>query len=377
MEFIEKVDNSLKDTNLRLEQLYRKDRIASSQEGDYKFLFQEMGTPSAIYCVENNARDFIFSDFNTAAEQIDNISKSDVIGRNIIDVFPKTRTSGLLEAFSRVYKTGKPESFYVKLFNDGEIIGWRKNYVYQLPDKRIVAIYSSDTERHQADEQLIAHRRRLRDLTCQLSLSEERQRRKIAANLHDQLSQWLAIAAMKLGFISDSLDADTAEEIDQITETIRNAISSVRTLIYDLSSPTLYRFGLEAAVFEYATSLFKKYNEIECEFIRAKETVKLKEDINVLLFQSVRELLFNVIKYAKASHVVIDMTVSGDYYEVKVSDDGTGFDVSTIGSLNCTGGFGLFHIAERLNHLGGKLQIDSKPGKGSSFCLRIPYNSIE
>ncbi len=372
MELIGKDDIIVNDASSRIEQLQRSTHDRCSVEESYRFLFIALDTPAAIYRAVNNGKDFIFTDFNIAAEKIDNLTKSNVIGRNIVDVFPMTRSSGMIDVLARVSETGIAENFNLKLFKEDIVVGWRSNYVYKLPDGQIVAVYSSDTQRRQADQQLNAHRQMLRELTSELSLSEERQRRKIAANLHDQLRQWLAISMMKLNLVRDDVDDESAEEIDEITDTISKAIDSVRSLIYDLSSPTLYRFGLEAAVFEYITTLFKKHDGICCDFVTAKEVVELTEDINVLIFQSVRELLFNIIKYAKASQVVVDMKINGDYYEINVCDDGVGFDVSSIGSLNRTGGFGLFHMAERLDHIGGKFEIQSEPEKGSSFCLRVP-----
>jgi signal transduction histidine kinase len=374
MDVIDKIDGSLKVAGLQVERLHPKGQ-SNSITSRYRHFFEGLGSAAAVYRAENDGREFIFADFNKAAEEIDNISRNKVIGRNIVDVFPKTRASGLLDVFARVYETGRAERFHVRLLKGGVITGWRSNYVYKLPGGEIVAIYSSDTKRRQMDQQAIAYSHKLRELATELSLSEERQRRKIAANLHDQLSQWLAIAVMKLGFIRDSVDPEVVEELDVVDETIRKAIDSVRGLVYDLSSPTLYRFGLKAAVFEYVNTLFKKYDNIDCEFISGRETVKLPEDISVLLFQSVRELLFNIIKYAKASRVLIEMQICGDYYEIKVSDDGVGFDVSQVGCLKRSGGFGLFHMAERLEHVGGELQMDSQLSKGSRFCLRVPYSN--
>ncbi|MCF7954629.1 MAG: PAS domain-containing protein [Phycisphaerae bacterium] len=374
MDVIDRIDKSLKVAGVKVERLHPIGQ-ANSITSRYRYFFEGLGSAAAIYRAENDGRDFIFVDFNKAAEEIDNISRSDVIGRNIADVFPKTRATGLIDIFTRVYETSKPESFHVRLLKDGVITGWRSNYVYKLSSGEIVAVYSSDTKRRQMDQQAIAYHKKLRELASELSLSEERQRRKIAANLHDQLSQWLAISVMKLGFIRDSVDSKAAEELDEISETICKSIDSVRGLIYDLSSSTLYRFGLEAAVFEYVNTLLKKYDNIDWKFVSGRETVNLPEDISVLLFQSVRELLFNIIKYAKASHVVVEMQICGDYYEVKVSDDGVGFDVSSAGCLKRSGGFGLFHMAERLEHVGGELQIDSQPSNASRFCLRIPYSN--
>lgn len=375
MDIIDQTDSRMKVEGSRQEAVCLKKPDNFISGGIYKEIFDGIGAAAAIYRAENGGEDFIFVDFNKAAEQLDNISRNQVVGRNIIDVFPKTRSCGLIEVFSRVFKTGKPERFHVRLIKDGVLTGWRSNYVFKLDSGLIVSTYRSDTKRRQMDHQAEEHRKKLRELTSELALSEERQRRKIAAQLHDQLSQWLAISVMKLGFLRDSVNNDVAEEIGVVSEIIYKAIDSVRDIIYDLSTPTLYRFGLEAAVFEYATNLFKKHENIEFEFISGSQSIELQEEINVLLFQSVRELLFNVIKYAKAGHVKVEMQIKENYFEVAVSDDGVGFDVSSVGSLKRTGGFGLFHMRERFEHIGGKLLIDSEMSKGSRFCLTVPYSN--
>ena len=181
MDVIDRIDDSFKVTETQRETVRIKERGSRFVEGDYNHFFNAINSAAAIYRVENDGRDFIFVDFNKAAEQIDNISRSQVIGRNIVDVFPKTLDCGLIDVFARVFKTGKPESFYLKLLKDGAVSGWRKNNVYKLSDGKIAATYHTDTQRKQMVRLSIEHRQKLRELTSELSLSEERQRRKIVS----------------------------------------------------------------------------------------------------------------------------------------------------------------------------------------------------
>ena len=231
------------------------------------------------------------------------------------------------------------------------------------------------TDRKRAERQLVANQQRLRDLACQLSLSEERQRRQIAENLHDQISQWLALSVLKLDILRDGVDPSLAEQVDDVSQSIHQTIAAIRSMIFDLSSPTLYKFGLRAAVFEFITELFGRHPKIKCEFQADKQVVELTQDMNVLLFQAVRELLFNVIKYAKAGNVLVEMKADQGFYLVTVKDDGVGFDTSKIGTFHRNGGFGIFNIMERLDYVGGSLEIFSEPGKGSSFTMKVPLKA--
>lgn len=127
------------------------DALQSSEER-FRCLFENMMNAIAIYRVENNGEDFIFVDFNQAAEALENMKRDDVIGRNVVDVFPGVVQFGILDVFRRVYATGKPENFPVTFYKDERITGWRDNYIYKLPSGEIVAVYSDQTEKKQQEE---------------------------------------------------------------------------------------------------------------------------------------------------------------------------------------------------------------------------------
>ena len=120
-------------------------------ESKFRFLFDNMRSSVVIYQVFNDGEDFVILDFNRAAEKLENIRREDVIGKNLVDVFPGVKEMGLLEVMRRVWKTGNAEFSQATLYRDPVRAGWRENYVYKLPSGEIVVIYDDVTERKRAE----------------------------------------------------------------------------------------------------------------------------------------------------------------------------------------------------------------------------------
>ena len=120
-------------------------------EAKSKVLFENMNSGVAIYEAKNDGKDFVFTDFNPAAEQIDEIKKEDLLGKSVVEVFPGIKDFGLFDVFVRVWKTGTPEHHPVSTYRDERIAGWRENYVYKLPSGEIVAVYD-DVSEHKRSE---------------------------------------------------------------------------------------------------------------------------------------------------------------------------------------------------------------------------------
>lgn len=238
------------------------------------------------------------------------------------------------------------------------------------------------TRRKRNEHEMIAHRQQLRDLGSQLSRVEERERRRIATDLHDHICQSLALSVIRLEGLRDSCknrcEGITEGAIDKICETIHDTITRTRELIFDLSSPTLYRFGLEPAVTELMTEQFRDYKQIKHKLLTDNEPKPLAEDISVLLFKAIREVLINIIKYAEASSVVVDIRRSGSNISISIKDDGIGFDAAGAGVvMDRFGGFGLFNIRERLDYVGGRFSVESEVGAGTTVILEAPLELKE
>jgi diguanylate cyclase (GGDEF)-like protein len=122
-------------------------------------MFENLSSGVAIYHASPDLQDFTITAFNRAAERIDNKYREDLIGKNVLEVFPAIAEFGLLEVFRRVWISGIAEHFPVTLYQDEHITGWRENYVYKLPNGEIVAIYDDVTKEKQAEERMhhLAH----------------------------------------------------------------------------------------------------------------------------------------------------------------------------------------------------------------------------
>ncbi|MDD5634174.1 MAG: PAS domain S-box protein [Candidatus Omnitrophica bacterium] len=127
------------------------------KESDKKFreLFNHIDSGVAIYEAVDDGDDFVFKDFNPAAERIERVNAKDVIGKRVTEVFPGVKKFGIFEVFQRVWRTGKAEYFPIKIYRDERTLGsWRENWVYKLPSGEIVATYNDITERKKMEEEL-------------------------------------------------------------------------------------------------------------------------------------------------------------------------------------------------------------------------------
>jgi signal transduction histidine kinase len=234
------------------------------------------------------------------------------------------------------------------------------------------------TQRHEAEleERVEERTAQLRSLSSELSLTEQRERRRIAVDLHDHIGQTLAISRIRLDAVQESASSeDASKRLEEIGTFIDQAIGYTRSLTFQLSPPVLYEVGFEAALEWLAEHIQEQYG-LSCTFEEDGESRQLDENVRVLLFQAVRELLINVVKHARAHHARISVRREDDHIRITVQDDGVGFDPSELRShAGSGGGFGLFNIRERLDYLGGELRIDSEPGRATRMILIAPLKT--
>jgi signal transduction histidine kinase len=163
-----------------------------------------------------------------------------------------------------------------------------------------------------------------------------------------------------------------AGPLREIRRLIEQTIQGTRSLTSELSPPVLYEVGFEAAVKQLAERL-KQQHGIRCDFEDDKQNKPVDDSIRVVLFQAVRELLVNVAKHSGASRAKVSVGRDGGDVRVTVEDNGIGFDVMDIhpsgGSLT---GYGLFNIRDRVDRLGGHLEIRSERGGGTLVTLVAP-----
>ncbi|NLF31761.1 MAG: PAS domain S-box protein [Planctomycetes bacterium] len=238
---------------------------------------------------------------------------------------------------------------------------------------RTVDVLQSEVVRREQAEAVLRQRgEQLQTMATQLTLAEQRERRRLAEVLHDNLQQLLAGAKFRLGILTRKAEGQVRHDAGEVLELLDESIECSRTLTGELSPPILHQGGLAPALAWLAEWMRRKHN-LDVRLQADENAEPQVEGVKVLLFQSARELLFNTVKHAKVDKAQLCLRRVDGQIELTVSDEGVGFDAAAAVPQDGTqGGFGLFSVRERLTLLGGGLDIDSAPGRGSRFTMRVP-----
>ena len=200
--------------------------------------------------------------------------------------------------------------------------------------------------------------------------SEERERRLIATDLHDFVGQNLVASQYRLGALRKLVSSpDAAALLGEARELIAQTIQYTRLLTFELRSPVLEELGLRAAI----ESLAESYESTYGVPVRVEDDglpKEISDEAGYLLFRSIRELLMNIVKHAKATEARISMSKAGDTVRIAVRDNGIGFIAAAAPGPGHS--FGLFTIRERLRSLGGQCDVESAPGAGTTVVLTAP-----
>jgi signal transduction histidine kinase len=232
------------------------------------------------------------------------------------------------------------------------------------------------TDRKEAEDQLLVYHEELRSLASEIANIEDKERRRIAGELHDRIGQNLAVAKLKLEILTSNFSSsDYGKDHEEVLQLIDQTLNDTYSLTFEISPPMLYELGLSPAL-EWLGEQFQKQHNIEFVFEDDEKPMPINDDLLGPIYRAVRELLINVAKHARAKKVKVVISNTGNNIKLTVIDDGIGFNPDTNIKADGHGGFGLFSIKERLNHLGGKLVIKSKPEKGSEFTLVVPIRDI-
>ena len=224
----------------------------------------------------------------------------------------------------------------------------------------------------------------VRRLASDLTLAEQRERRRIAQVLHDDLQQFLYGVQVKLQLLAKSLSEEAKEQqVAALADLIERSIHTSRTLTVNLSPPVLEGEGLDQSVEWLALQMEEVHGpEVAVETFGSGKVPG--RDLHVLLFQLVRELLFNMVKHAEASKAWVQLHGEEDMLTILVKDKGRGFNPETVPSPeglehstdDVATGLGLFSIRERLRAVGGTLEVDAAPGRGTHVTMRLPLKAF-
>ena len=229
--------------------------------------------------------------------------------------------------------------------------------------------------------ELVNSQERLRALATQLNLTEQRERRRLAGDLHDYLAQLLALTRIKLGQALQRTPDQLPEGRASLTEIdglLQESLQYARTLMAQLSPSVLQDLGLIPALYWLAEQMSQQGLKVDVDVL-TEEIPSFDEHQSDLLFQAIRELLANVVKHAGVSSASVTIKKQDrDTWLLTVADCGAGFDINAVHYQPSGEHFGLFSIQERMEAMSGWCRIESAVGKGTTVelgLLAIPFDA--
>ena len=213
----------------------------------------------------------------------------------------------------------------------------------------------------------------LHRMASEMTLAEEKQRRQIAADLHDGIGQSLAMFQIRFSEAAHTVqDKSLQSLLNDLCTTLEGIIQDSRTLTFKISPPLLYEIGLEAAL-EWLADEIQKEHKIEVFFKDDEKNKPLDEDKRTIIFRTVREVLFNSIKHARATRIDVSVKGTGKKLKIEIKDDGIGFDPAKLKTQSVRKhSMGILSLKERLDHLDCTFHFYSKPDKGTRVMITAP-----
>ena len=232
------------------------------------------------------------------------------------------------------------------------------------------------TDEKKIRENVLKYQSDLKSLTNELIVAEERAKRRLAVTLHDKLGQYLALANFKTSELKKiTTNSKSKKIIGEITAFIDDAIKESRDITYELSPPVLYEMGLVSAI-SWKLDEIEKNNKIKVSLINRSQSHELEEKIQIILYRTISELIQNIIKHSEAENLNVSFRLLKNVYRITISDNGIGFDLAAMKDKAISEKkFGIFSIIERIKYIGGDLNINSVPKKGTKVVIDIPIKN--
>ncbi len=251
----------------------------------------------------------------------------------------------------------------------------RQRLIRDLTTECEHAMHSLEDSRKQLEqkveertEELAEKASRLRSLTGDLIISEQRERRRLARILHNDFQQLLVSAKYRAASLNRIEDPSVKLAAQELEGLLGEVIEASRTLTSELSPPIIHERGLRTGM-EWLVSFMSAQNGLSVQLSMAEDFNQIDENTKLLIFDSTRELLLNSVRHGKVQSAEVAVgRIAKEKLEIVVADRGIGFDPSLVQRS----GFGLFRMRHRLELVGGSLEIDSAPGKGSRLSITLP-----
>ena len=364
-------------TRKRVEEALRKSEIK------YKSLFEHMQHGFALHeMVFDEAGtpiDYIFLDVNEAFEKQTTLKREDIIGNKVTDVLPgiENDPADWIGTYGKVVLTGNSISFenYAEPLNK-----WYSIVAYRPNEGQFAVLFMDITDRKKTEETLIESERQLHILSSHILTVQEKERRRLSTELHDELGQSLAFLGLQFNNIIMRLHDDQGKLKKECEETLQyldQVNENTRRLSRDLSPAILEELGLSLAVKRLIEDFTKHYDattSVDIDSINNHFT----EDRQIIIYRIFQEILTNIVKHSQATQVSIVIRNQGDSVYFTFEDNGVGFDQaqSMVVDSGDTG-IGLITLKQRLRMVNASFEISSQVGEGTKIIFTIPTDGEE
>jgi PAS domain S-box-containing protein len=356
-----------------------RDRAQEAEAGQERFEKIFINSPEAMVISDPETAAII--EINDSFSAFTGYTKEETLGKTAIDLNLWYDPNGREQVLEQLMDGGDVQNKKVRFrTSSGDVVsGMLSARQISLDGAPRLLLMSRDiTDQVKVEEELLANREKLRSLANRLTVAEEQERRRIARELHDRVIQHMAISKIKIEKFFNTVGCDSTDEPKaEIVNLLDQVIGDARSVLFEISPPIISLLGFGEAV-RWLADRFSTTHQIPCEvrLSGVDDTGNgdpIEEEIQIVLFQSIREMLNNIAKYSEADRVDLLVSRKNGNINLRVEDDGVGFDPEETGIRTDTlSGFGLFSIRERVNYFGGEFEIDSAPGQGARLSLTVP-----
>lgn len=370
--------------------------ISRRKENEYSDAWLKAIINSSEDAIISKDLNGVITSWNSSAERLFGYTAEEAVGRNITLIIPKARLDEEDRILKRLkrgerinhFETVRERKDGSKLDisltispiqdSNGEIAGVSKiarNITKQKQVKKELRKMNETLEKRveKRTEELQTYQLQLRSLASELGKAEEQERNRLATKLHSNLGQMLTVAKMQVDGINlSALPSSSANDIERLSALLDDTLSYTRKLMVELKPPPTFNKEEVREALEWVAKEMEKY-DLNVVIEDDERPKPLTEERRTILYQCVRELLINIVKYAGVNKARLMLSRKGNYVRVAVEDEGVGFDMNTEKSIYIKEGqFGLFNIRERMDWMGGRFEIVSEPGGGTKAVLYAP-----
>jgi PAS domain S-box-containing protein len=353
----------------KLEQLLLESRTS------YCLLFSEMlngcAVHEAIFDEPGNVIDYVILEINKAYEKFLGVKRDKVIGIRASSLLPAKELNAWLEIFSPVITTGK--SAHYEMYSDYD----RKYFegtAYLTEKNKFIVTFSDVTERKKFEQELVKSKQEITSLAKHLENVREKERARIASDLHDDLGQRLTALNMDLSWLISRLKyarPEIANRLISMSVLLLNTIETIQALSTELRPGILDDLGLSSAI-EWQLEEFRKRTGIHYELYFPPDDLTISPELSILFFRIIQEALTNISRHARATNVNINLRQENGTLNLIINDNGCGITNNDISNPKS---FGIIGMRERVKSYRGNLSITGKKGKGTRIEILIPILS--